>query len=312
MVHFVRVAGGKFEQAVVQLGKANSAEAFRRATTLVEQVAESGEPDAAAMVATFWAMGAARVRDWGKALDWLMRAAEGGSDHAAGQMRLLAAGEGNDWRAMRARIDPAALLRAPEPISLSERPRLRTLPSFASVAECRWIIERTRPKLGPAFVWDEASGGAKIDPVRTSSALELRLAEMDVVTEIVRARISAATGLPEAIFEIPQVMHYQVGQEFMLHHDALDPDYAGHQADLACRGQRMGTFLIYLNDDFEGGETVFPKVGLSHRGGAGDALFFANVLPDGHSDPLALHAGKSPTSGEKWIFSQWIRDRMPA
>ena len=86
----------------------------------------------------------------------------------------------------------------------------------------------------------------------------------------------------------------------------------GTAADLARRGQRIATFLIYLNDDFEGGETQFPKAGIAHRGSTGDALFFANITPEGAPDPLTLHAGTPPTKGEKWIFSQWIRDRSPA
>jgi len=182
---------------------------------------------------------------------------------------------------------------------------------FASADECRWLIGRMRARLAPAMIWDEATGLGRIDPLRSGSAVELRLSEMDVVTEALRARISAATRLPEHIFEVPQVMHYAPGQEFTLHHDYLDPGQPGHAADIARRGQRMGTFLIYLNDDYEGGETGFPRAGIAHRGRTGDALFFANVTPDGQPDPLTLHTGRPPASGEKWIFSQWIRDRAP-
>jgi hypothetical protein len=160
-------------------------------------------------------------------------------------------------------------------------------------------------------VWDELSGRGIVDPYRSSSAVELRLTEMDVVLAVLRARISAATGLPEAIFEVPQVIHYTVGQEFKPHHDYLDPQKEGVAADIAHRGQRIGTFLIYLNADFDGGETAFPRARFSYRGRAGDALFFANVLPDGRPDPLTIHAGRPPTRGEKWVFSQWIRDRVP-
>ena len=74
----------------------------------------------------------------------------------------------------------------------------------------------------------------------------------------------------------------------------------------------MGTFLLYLNDGYEGGETDFPSAGLSFKASTGDALFFANVTREGRPDPLGLHAGRPPLSGEKWILSQWIRDRVPA
>ena len=74
----------------------------------------------------------------------------------------------------------------------------------------------------------------------------------------------------------------------------------------------MATLLIYLNDGFEGGETHFPLTGLRFKGRKGDALLFHNVLPGGAPDPITLHAGLAPARGEKWLFSQWIRDkRLP-
>ncbi|MBV8685749.1 MAG: 2OG-Fe(II) oxygenase [Alphaproteobacteria bacterium] len=277
----------------------DSPSAFARGAAMIAEAAEGGHAAATAMLATIEAIGANRAQDWGKAFALLRRAAGLGSPEAGAQLRLL--GEG----------DVAALLRVPERVAYSERPRLRVFPGFASAAECRWVTAKLRPRLAPALVYDGESGVGRLDPSRDSSAVELRLEEMDVVIEVLRARIAAATGLPEAIFEVPQVMHYSVGQQFTPHHDFFDPALPGHRADLARRGQRIGTFLIYLNDDFEGGETDFPKAGLSYRGGIGDALFFANVLPDGRPDPLTLHWGKPPTRGEKWIFSQWIRDRVP-
>jgi hypothetical protein len=71
----------------------------------------------------------------------------------------------------------------------------------------------------------------------------------------------------------------------------------------------VATFLIYLNDAFDGGETEFPKLGLKHRGRAGSALYFANLGADGAGDPRTLHAGRAPVRGEKWLFSQWVRNR---
>jgi len=307
-------ADARLALAAELLALADSPDSFERGTALVEAAAASGHAEASNMLATLEAIGAGRQRSWDRAFDWLQRAAERGSEQARAQLHLLSRSEiaGDDWSALRGAIRIERLLEAPQRSALAERPRLRAFQGFASAAECAWITARMGPKLAPAMVWDEASGAGVVDPSRTSHAVELRLAEMDVATEVVRARIAAATGLPEAIFEVPQIMHYAVGQEFRPHHDFLDPDAPGHAADIARRGQRIGTFLIYLNDDFEGGETEFPNAGIAHRGRCGDALFFANVVPDGSPDPLSLHAGRPPTKGEKWIFSQWIRDRVPA
>ena len=69
---------------------------------------------------------------------------------------------------------------------------------------------------------------------------------------------------------------------------------------------------MYLNDDYEGGETEFPAIGLRYRGRRGDALLFANVDIVGNPDRRSIHAGLPPTRGEKWLLSQWIRNRTPA
>jgi prolyl 4-hydroxylase len=39
-------------------------------------------------------------------------------------------------------------------------------------------------------------------------------------------------------------------------------------------------------------------------------MYFINALPDGQPDLRTVHAGRAPTRGEKWIFSQFIRDRQ--
>jgi prolyl 4-hydroxylase len=67
--------------------------------------------------------------------------------------------------------------------------------------------------------------------------------------------------------------------------------------------------VTYLNEDFEAGETSFLKLGVTYKGKPGDALMWANVLPGGEPDANTLHAGMPPTSGRKWILSQWIRNR---
>jgi hypothetical protein len=272
---------------------------------LIESAFAGGLADAGATMATVEAMGAGRPQDWSKALDWLGRAAAAGSVGGAAQLEVLRRGGSS--------VDLAALTAPPPKRSLSERPRIRVFEGFASAAECDWLIALARDRLNPAWVWDPATGEGRPDPNRTNRALELEFGQMDVVVQVVRARIAAASNLPLPVFETPQVMRYAVGEEFRPHFDFLDPAHAGHGPQLAQFGQRIATFLIYLNDDFDGGETVFPRAGISHRGRKGDALLFANVDAATRApDPLTLHAGLPPTRGEKWIFSQWIRDRSPA
>jgi prolyl 4-hydroxylase len=270
---------------------------------LLTAAAELGDARAAAVMATVEAMGVAGPQSWDHAFDWLRRARELGSESAKAQLALLSRGADA--------IDIAALITPPPKRSLSEAPRIRAIEGFATAAECDWLMARARGRLGPAMVIDQRTGLEASHPDRTNKAIELDVTAMDVVIQVLRARIGAATNLPVPVFEPAQIMHYSVGEEFRPHYDFLTGEVEGWAAQLRRYGQRIATFLLYLNEDFEGGETDFPRIGISHRGDRGDALFFANVDPAGAPDRQTFHAGRPPTRGEKWILSQWIRDRTP-
>jgi hypothetical protein len=109
--------------------------------------------------------------------------------------------------------------------------------------------------------------------------------------------------------EAPTVLHYAVGETIGNHYDFVDPAHPNYAEEIRRFGNRRITFLIYLNEGYESGETVFPKLELSHTGRRGEGLFFVNTLEDGHANLRMLHNGRPPTRGEKWVFSQFIRNR---
>ena len=290
-----------------------------KAISLIESASTAGNGDATAMRALFEAMGVSRSQSWQHAFDLLQLAAEQGSEAARLQLLLLSASDDSPeavgaerdfWAKKRDAVSVERLLAHPPRQSLYNGPRIRVIEGFASPGECRWLIDRARDTLKSALVFD-LSGQQVLDPGRTNKGTDFQLTDMDVVIEVVRARIAAATHIPVPVFEPVQVLHYSVGQEFKRHHDFLEPGNPHHQEQLRSHGQRIATFLIYLNEDFEGGETEFSQIGLRYRGKTGDAIFWANCDMEGRPDPMTLHAGLPPTSGEKWILSQWIRDRAP-
>lgn len=265
--------------------------------------AEAGDGAAAARLAVLTGMGLGVAPDWGRALALLGRAAELGFEPARDQLALLAGASGQ--------IDIAAWLNAPPPRVLSEGPAIFAIEGFLPPAACDWMIARAEALVEPALVYDHATGSGRQESVRTNTAARFELDRMDVVLALVRERIARTAGLPVPGLEWAQVLHYEVGQTFDWHVDWLDPAIPGYAADLAARGQRIATFLIFLNDDFEGGETAFEAGGLRHRGRKGDALMWANTLPNGSIDPRTRHAGLPPTKGQKWVLSQWLRGRAP-
>jgi hypothetical protein len=303
------------------LAERPSLEDVQKAAGMLEAASSRGHAAASERCALLDALGSARPPDWDGALAFLILAAQQGSRSAQEQVLLLADpssdpvvpdhADGNFWANLGQSISLEQRMAPGDKLSLSDSPRIRMIREFATPAECRWLTSLARPDLAPAPVFDKKTGEQTHDASRDNSFYALRLGEMNVVTEVVRNRISAATKLPVPLFEPSQVLHYAVGQRFKPHHDFLDPDNPAYHESLSVFGQRIATFLIYLNDGYEGGETSFPKIGLNYRAQQGDALFFANVTQDGSPDPQTLHAGLPPTSGEKWVFSQWIRDRFP-
>lgn len=269
------------------------------------EAAETGDGAAAARLAVLTGMGLGVPPDWRRAMQLLARAAALGFEPARDQITLLSGTSANGA------IDIAGWLNAPRPRVLSEGPAIFAIEGFLPPEVCDWMIARAAAMVEPALVYDPETGSGRRESVRTNTAAQFDLQKMDVVLALVRERIARAAGLPAPGLEWTQVLHYAVGQTFDWHVDWLDPSMPGYAADLAARGQRIATFLVFLNDDFEGGETAFEAGGLRHRGRKGDALLWANTLPDGSIDRRTRHAGLPPTRGEKWVLSQWLRGRAP-
>jgi len=72
-------------------------------------------------------------------------------------------------------------------------------------------------------------------------------------------------------------------------------------------GQRAKSALVYLNDDFTGGETEFPKINIRVSPQKGKLVLWDNTFEDGNPDHDSLHAGLPVISGTKYIAVIWIR-----
>jgi hypothetical protein len=289
------------------------------AMELLRSACELGWPQAMEIMATLAAAGAWTAQSWDVALDLLQTSAERGWERARAQLAILGAdrelaqaarlGAASDrvWRELREGVDAKVWLIAPERRSFSEAPRIRAVSGFATPDVCDWLIATARKDLRPSMMFDGQR--SSFQHTRTCSDYVFDITAAGLVMILLREKISAATRLPIAAMEPPQVFHYAVGQEFKPHYDFLYDGKSGYGRDGDYHGDRIATFLLYLNDDYEGGELEFPHIGLRHRGRRGDAVYFANVDSEGRRERLSLHAGLPITRGEKFILSQWIHDR---
>ncbi len=181
---------------------------------------------------------------------------------------------------------------------ISMVPDIQKIPVFLSAEECEYIIEMAIPLQQPSVVVHPSTGAFVQDPIRTSTAAAFPFISENPFLHAINQRIAVATGTQYDQGEPLQVLSYTVGQEYKPHSDAL-PDF---------HNQRVKTVLVYLNEDFEGGETFFTKIGKAIRGQRGDAILFTNVDMQGKPDPAAIHAGRPVDNGRKFILSKWIRE----
>jgi prolyl 4-hydroxylase len=276
--------------------------------------AELGDTEALALLATLTAVGVNGPRDWGKALDYLRRSAVLGSKDARAQLRLLAKADGagddaDSWRRLADAVDVEAWIQPPERTPIWESPRIRLARGFASHDVCDWLLKRVRGRMRPALMYNPASKTEGFDPHRTCSDYQFDILNTDLVLLLVRERIAGVTKLPTVAMEPPRVFHYALGEGIKAHYDRCGDNVTGYGKEGGYLGDRIVTLLLYLNDDYDGGELDFPKVGFKVKGAKGDAVYFAHIDAAGRPDPLSLHAGLTIRRGEKWVLSQWIHDR---
>jgi hypothetical protein len=96
-------------------------------------------------------------------------------------------------------------------------------------------------------------------------------------------------------FEWPDILEYGPGGHFDMHADAemYDPVHGWRRTD-----DRDFSLLLYLSDDFTGGELEFPRYGITIRPRAGLLVVFP-------SDHRYVHTAHPVTSGRRQVLVSW-------
>jgi prolyl 4-hydroxylase len=277
-----------FDSAAAKVRGAGGARDLAGARELFRQAAGAGRSDAAVIFVNFLAAGVGGPRDWPGALRLLATLARS-NRRSRRELDLVAA------MALSPGGDPLAL---PAGERLCEAPAITRFPGLLSAAECAYLAQAAAPMLEPAVVVD-SSGRQIRDPRRVCDSVGFTWPLENPAVHALNRRLAAASGTAPEQGEPLQVLRYRPGGEYKPHFDAI-PGFAN---------QRAMTFLVWLNEDFDGGETHFPTPGLKLKGRLGDGLLFRNTGPDGRRDPAAGHAGLPVIRGEKMIASRWIRER---
>ncbi len=172
-------------------------------------------------------------------------------------------------------------------------PLLGEVSELYSRDECAAIAARATEWL-PATI--NRASGREVD-VRVRDNLTAIVRDSELATDlwariaphVPRAMTSGWEGPRRAVeavglYEPLRIYRYEVGHHFGHH---TDQSYAHGGA------RSLLTLLVYLDDDFDGGETEFPEQGRTIVPRAGAALWFQHPL---------LHAGKAVVRGVKHVL----------
>ncbi|WP_419571048.1 2OG-Fe(II) oxygenase [Rheinheimera sp.] len=189
-------------------------------------------------------------------------------------------------------------------VELNQSPLVAEVDGFFSDMESDYLIHQAQFLLEPAQVITE-QGGHEHHHFRTGSTAALGSRNLDFVATWLNARVNRFLSVQDGQAEPACVLHYATGQQYKLHLDVLPPD--SEFTSVTRGGQRMLTALVYLNEGFSGGSTLFPKLGLDIPARRGKLLVFENCSANGDVYENSLHAGSEIESGDKWVLSRWFR-----
>ena len=170
------------------------------------------------------------------------------------------------------------------------------------------ILEMTKnASLGVKFFPSQTNSdpvNSNKQSIRTSHGLSIsRYAifnkTMQSINDKCHNLISLALDNYKEIFKIDQeikntepytLLRYSGGEQYGFHYDG------------GTVSKRSISVLIYLNDDYEGGEIEFPNFKLKIKPKAGTLILFSSNYAYGHiAHPV--------TSGTKYVIVTWLHDR---
>lgn len=175
---------------------------------------------------------------------------------------------------------------------------------FVTDEECKYIIDLSETVFQPSKLMGEEN---YVGYGRNSRSAFLQFREDKVLNDI-RTRASKLINLPESHFEFFQCVSYDIGQEFQHHFDSFPEHTPAGKKQIEEWGQRKYTLLVYLNDDFEGGETNFLYLGMNIKPKRRSVLVFKNIDDDNKVIRDSFHAGLPVTNGRKYAMNIWARN----
>ena len=177
--------------------------------------------------------------------------------------------------------------------------------NFLSKEECKKAIEYMDTELHPSAVSNEEDR-LMISEYRTSMTCNFS-PHLTPLGADLTIKIGNYMNLDPFLGESIQGQKYEEGEFYKAHWDYYHPLSAEYHTYCQWMGQRTWTFMIYLNDVEEGGETYFKFLNLKVKPEPGLAIFWNNLYSFGWPNFKTMHEALPPIKGKKYILTKWYR-----
>lgn len=177
---------------------------------------------------------------------------------------------------------------------------------FLTPEECDLLVSKAESVPMHDSIISNDDGDRLVDTsVRKSKTCWMKDGD-DAIAKRISQKVQKIVPLPLENQEDLQVVRYGPDEYYHPHYDTPYRPSAIPYFN-KYHGPRVATCIIYLNDDFVGGETEFFLVDKVVKPKKGKAVLFFNIDSDLVLIPESIHMGRVVTRGTKWIANKWVR-----
>ena len=179
---------------------------------------------------------------------------------------------------------------------------INELTGFLNISTCELLLEH--------FITDSIFDGS----VLPLTSKKVSGNSHDLLSSV-KGKISSLIKVPLENFEDLCVARHCAGQKFKPHLDCfyIQPNsiFTKELFDKEMNegGQRAFTCIIFLNDNYIGGEIFFDRVYTTITPAAGKLIYWKNTSDSGDVNIATEHGDMPILSGSKWTLSCYIREK---